>query len=59
MQSVFAGFSVARNMSVQDSPHNSNERAIDFIEEVDIFLARLFALHDRFALATAFYFSLN
>lgn len=36
-----------------------NQGAIDLIDKADIFLARLLALCDRFALATAFYFTLN
>lgn len=44
MQYVFAGFLVTSNLSVQDSPHTLNERAIDFLDEVDIILARLFSL---------------
>lgn len=59
MQDIFAGFLVPSNSSAQESPHNLNERVIYFIDEVDIFPARLFALHDRFALATVFYFLLN
>lgn len=59
MQNIFAEFSVTSNSSAQDIPHNLNERVIYFIDEVNIFPARLFALHDRFALATVFYFLLH